>query len=343
MNVLLYLNIVVTLHKIMDIKNKIFAVKDTKEFETVALEVFHFQFKNIPIYRKFCQLIGRSPDNVKSIESIPFIPVEFFKNHTILPENVPVAMTFLSSGTSGMNQSRHYLADLSLYENSFMKGFEHFYGKADDYIFFALLPAYLEREGSSLIYMVETLINQSKHPKSGFYLNNYEELLKNIKMVSNDSRKKILIGVSFALLDLAENYKPDLTDIIVMETGGMKGRRKEMVKDDLHKTLEKAFNISQIHSEYGMTELLSQAYSYGRNIFACPPWMKVLCRDTNDPLSIIGNNKTGGINVIDLANLYSCSFIATQDLGKTHDDGCFEVLGRFDNSDIRGCNLLVVD
>ena len=327
----------------MILAEKIFNIKDRKDFEKVALEVFAFQYNNIPVYHKYCNYLNATPNNTHSIEKIPFIPVEFFKQHPIIHPEAKKEITFLSSGTSGMTQSKHHIQNLNLYEESFTKAFELFYGKPEEYIIFALLPAYLEREGSSLIFMVESLIKNSNHPKSGFYLHNHEELVANIHAAKTDSRKKILIGVSFALLDLAENYQPDLSDVIVMETGGMKGRRKELIKEELHKTLTNAFHLQTIHSEYGMTELLSQAYSYGNNIFKCPPWMKVLIRDTNDPLSYVSEGKTGGINVIDLANLFSCSFIATQDLGKIYPDHSFEVIGRFDNSDIRGCNLLVIE
>jgi hypothetical protein len=234
--------------------------------------------------------------------------------------------------------SKHYVADLSLYEKSFLAGFNLFYGNPEQFIILALLPSYLERKDSSLVFMAEKLIKLSKHSSSGFYLQNYRAL---VEMLSGSSGQKVfLIGVTYALLELAEKFRiPDINGI-VMETGGMKGRRKEIIREELHTILRQGFHVAKIHSEYGMTELLSQAYSKGNGIFKTPPWMKVLIRDTNDPKSLLGDHRTGGINIIDLANIYSCSFIATQDLGKTHTDGSFEVLGRFDNSDIRGCNLM---
>ncbi len=237
--------------------------------------------------------------------------------------------------------SKHYVSKLELYRNSFRKGFEYFYGSPNQYCILALLPSYLERQNSSLVFMVNDLIELSKNEDSGFYLHNTADLMDKINKVKATNKKILLIGVSFALLDLAEEVDLDLKEIIIMETGGMKGRREELVREDLHEALTKSFHVKTIHSEYGMTELLSQAYSFGNGIFRCPPWMKVMVRNINDPMSILSNNRTGGINIIDLANIYSCSFIATQDLGKVHDDNTFEVLGRFDNSDLRGCNLLV--
>lgn len=249
---------------------------------------------------------------------------------------------FTSSGTTGAKTSQHVVTDISLYEKSFLKAFEHFYGPVSHYCILALLPAYLEREGSSLVYMVDSLITKSRHSNSGFYLNNLDDLKKQLMLLQKKGQKTLLIGVSFALLDLAETMRFPLKNTIVMETGGMKGRRREMIRSELHQILKNAFGVEQIHSEYGMTELLSQGYSKGHGIFNCPPWMKVLIRDTEDPLSIQKSGKNGGINIIDLANLNSCPFIATQDLGKVHPNGSFEVLGRFDHSDIRGCNLMVV-
>ena len=241
-----------------------------------------------------------------------------------------------------MNPSKHYITDIQLYENSYLDGFQYFYGNIDDYIILALLPNYLERNGSSLVYMVDDLIKKSNAKESGFYLNNLKELSRKLTALDQKNKKILLLGVSYALLDLIEFKKFHLKNTIIMETGGMKGRRKEMVKEELHQLLCNGFGVDKIHSEYGMTELLSQAYSVGDGIFKTPPWMKILTRDTEDALTILPQNRTGGINVIDLANINSCSFIATQDLGKIHADGSFEILGRFDNSDIRGCNLMVV-
>lgn len=250
-------------------------------------------------------------------------------------------IVFSSSGTTGMLPSKHLVTDLSLYEQSFNSAFEQFYGQIANTCLLALLPSYLERDGSSLIYMVDALLKQSQHPDSGYFLHNHDDLYARLQQLQATNQKTILIGVTYALLDFIEQYKVEFPDLIVMETGGMKGKRKEMVREELHELLQNGFGVNAVHSEYGMTELLSQAYSYGKGIFNCPPWMKVYLRDTNDPLSLSPDNKTGGINIIDLANLNSCSFIATQDLGKLFPDGSFEVLGRFDNADIRGCNLLI--
>lgn len=306
------------------------------------MSVFRYQAENSAVYGQYLSGLGVKPGNVKSIAEIPFLPIEFFKSHNVIsgPESGN-EVVFTSSGTTGALQSRHLVSDLSLYERSFRDGFELFYGPVKDLAFFALLPSYLEREGSSLIYMVEDLMKNSGYSKSGFYLENHDELISNLKEAETKNQKTILLGVTYALLDLIEISRLDLKNTIIMETGGMKGKRKEMVREELHKVLCNGFGVEKIHSEYGMTELLSQAYSKGDGIFYCPPWMKVIIRDTNDPFSFLPENKTGGINVIDLANLNSCSFIATQDLGKLYSDGSFEVLGRFDNSDIRGCNLLI--
>lgn len=308
-------------------------------FEEVALRVFDYQYKNIPIYRRYCDLLNRTAENVQSINNIPFLPISLFKQHKILDgETYDVAFT--SSGTSGDQTSTHYVKDERLYTYSFIKCFEQFYGAISGYSFFALLPSYLEREGSSLIYMVNYLIEHGK-PSSGFYLYNTEDLLKNITTALNRKEKVVLFGVSFALLDLSEQHHFDFSEVIIIETGGMKGRKKEMIRSELHQILVDKLSTEHIHSEYGMTELLSQAYSLGDERFHCPPWMKVLIRSHNDPFSFEELEKTGGINVIDLANLHSCSFIETQDLGKKHSDNTFEVLGRFDLSDVRGCNLLI--
>jgi len=278
---------------------------------------------------------------VKTINDIPFLPVELFKTHAIKTGGFKAQKTFLSSGTTGMSQSKHFVKDVSLYELSYLNAFKHFYGAIEEYCVLGLLPSYLEREGSSLIYMVDDLIKKSKSSESGFFLDNHKELIEILAKNIRNKQKTILFGVSFALLDLAESCQIDLSDvIIIMETGGMKGRRKELTRDELHGIYKESFKVSEIHSEYGMTELLSQAYSKGNGVFKTPEWMKILIRDVNDPFHFLEDNNTGGINVIDLANINSCSFIATQDLGKCTDEG-FEVLGRFDNSDLRGCNLLI--
>ncbi|MDP3313816.1 acyl transferase [Lutibacter sp.] len=323
-------------------RNRIFNISNPIEFENTALEIFQFQAKNNTIYASFITHLKQNPTKIDAFHKIPFLPIQFFKSHRIIASKDTVQEVFLSSGTTGMKQSKHFVTDVSLYKESFQKGFQHFYGNIEDYTILALLPSYFERNGSSLIYMVNDLIHQSKKPTSGFYLNNLDELFKNLTELDKKGEKTLLIGVSFALLDLVEKYKFNLKNTIVMETGGMKGRRKELIREELHQILCEGFGISNIHSEYGMTELLSQAYSKGNGLFSCPPWMKILTRDTEDALTILPNGKSGGINVIDLANINSCSFIATQDLGKTYQDGTFEVLGRFDNSDIRGCNLMLL-
>ena len=320
----------------------IFNIQSENDFEAMAFKVFKFQFENNAIYRSFCDLLNIHPSDITSIKDIPFLPIQFFKSHRVLSNSKPVEKTFSSSGTTGSNISKHLVTDISLYEKSFFKGFEHFYGDIEDYVVLALLPSYLEREGSSLIYMVDALIKQSNQKESGFYLNNHSELKEVLLKLEKEGKKTLLIGVSFALLDLVEVYPFKLKHTIVMETGGMKGRRKELVRSELHSILKQGFGVEHIHSEYGMTELLSQAYSKGNGIFECPNWMKIYTRDPEDALSILDADKNGGINIMDLANINSCAFIATQDLGKRYPDGTFEILGRFDHSDIRGCNLMVI-
>lgn len=322
--------------------HRIFNINNADDFEEVALDIFKFQYENNEVYRDFCIYLRKSPKNVSSSLEIPFLPISFFKTHRVISTQKESQTIFTSSGTTQSTTSKHFVPDIGLYEESFLRAFELFYGKPKDFCILALLPSYLEREGSSLIYMVNSLIEKSGHPHSGFYLHNLEELHQKLKVLESKGTKTLLIGVSFALLDLVEQFPSTLTNTIVMETGGMKGRRKELIREELHQILEKGLGVEHIHSEYGMTELLSQGYSKGNGIFETPPWMKIVTRDTEDPLSIQPNGKTGGVNVIDLANLYSCSFIATQDLGKTHPNGTFEVLGRFDDSDIRGCNLMVL-
>ena len=322
--------------------NSIFKINNQAEFEDLALQIFKFQFENNRVYRSFCDLLYRHPSDVKTIKDIPFLPIQFFKSHNILSSKESIKTTFSSSGTTGSITSKHHVTDLDIYTQSFTKGFQQFYGPIEDYVILAVLPSYLEREGSSLIYMVDAMIKQSKYAESGFYLNNYSELKDTVMALDSHGKKILLIGVSFALLDLVETYQFNLNSTIIMETGGMKGRRKELIRDELHKKLKAGFGVKTIHSEYGMTELLSQAYSKGHGVFNCPQWMKILTRDTEDPLSIQNYGQTGGLNVIDLANINSCSFIASQDLGRINHDGSFEVIGRFDNSDIRGCNLMVL-
>lgn len=320
----------------------IFNIQTQAEFESASLEVFKFQFENNRVYRSFCDLLYIHPSDVKRIEDIPFLPIQFFKSHDVLSSTQPVEQIFTSSGTTGDATSKHQVTNLHIYKESFRRAFSHFYGPMEDYVVLALLPSYLEREGSSLIYMVEDMIKRSGQVESGFYLHNLSDLNDILIDLDKQGRKVLLIGVSFALLDLVGSYQFQLKNTVIMETGGMKGRRKELVREELHDLLKKGFGVKNIHSEYGMTELLSQAYSIGHGIFKCPNWMQILTRDTEDPLSILPNHRTGGINVIDLANINSCSFIATQDLGKTFADKSFEIIGRFDHSDVRGCNLMVL-
>ncbi len=321
--------------------NDIFQIKDENSFKEVALSIFQFQAANNTVYRDYLKYLGKDPLSITEIKQIPFLPIEFFKSHKVASTKETEKVIFTSSGTTGDNTSKHYVPNLDIYIDSFVKGFEAYYGKVSDYCILALLPSYLEREGSSLIFMMEELIKISTHNDSGFYLHNIDELKTKLHSLEEKGTKTLLLGVSFALLDMARNHKLNLKNTIVMETGGMKGRDKELTKKELHNILCTGFGVDKIHSEYGMTELLSQAYSKGENIFYTPKWMKILIRDTYDPFCYLENGKSGGINVIDLANIYSCSFIETKDLGKINADGGFEALGRFDQSDIRGCNLLL--
>jgi phenylacetate-coenzyme A ligase PaaK-like adenylate-forming protein len=317
-------------------KAQVFSIKNDDELNAIALEVFRHQAKNCIVYKEFIAGMKIDADKITAVEQIPFLPVEFFKSHTIVSNTDAAEMVFSSSGTTGITTSRHVVTDVSWYEESFRRAFRLFYGDIEKYTILALLPSYLEREGSSLINMAEDMIRRSNNPDSGFYLYNYGELYHQLQ-----KKPTLLIGVTFALLDFVEQYTIDFPELIVMETGGMKGKRKEMIREELHETLCNGFGVDAIHSEYGMTELLSQAYSDGNGLFRIPPWMRIITRDTNDPMSLIKDGKTGGINIVDLANINSCSFIAVQDLGKVYADGSFEVLGRFDNADIRGCNLLI--
>lgn len=317
--------------------SEIFKISNATQFESLALKTFEFQYNHNAVYRNYCQLIGRDIKEVSSIKNIPFLPIQFFKTQKVKSFSEEASLLFESSGTTGMERSKHYVFDPTIYELSFMAGFELKYGSIEDYIIVGLLPSYLENKHSSLIYMVDHLIQKSNHPMSGYYLNNKQQIQGLVDDYKTE-RKILIIGVSYALLDLADTAV-DLNGITLMETGGMKGRRKEMTKAELHSRLRTAFNVSQIHSEYGMTELLSQAYSSSDQTFECPPWMKILLRDRTDPFHL-KEGKAGAINVIDLANVFSCSFIETEDLGRFNSKG-FEVLGRLDQADIRGCNLLV--
>ena len=319
----------------------IFDLKDHNDFLHSAIEIFRLQSERNLIYRDFIKNLGRSRINTGTLDDLPFLPVELFRNHKIVTGEGTPQLIFESSRTTAMEASRHYVTDREVYERSFLTCFRLFYGDPAGYLIAALLPSYAGHRNSSLIYMTDRLIKESKDPESGFYRDNQELMISRLQSAASSGRKSILLGVSFALLDLAEKYSPDLSGTIIMETGGMKGRRKEVTRDELHGILKKKFNSAEIHSEYGMTELMSQAYSKGSGIFHCPPWMRVMIRDIYDPLTLISEpGITGGINIVDLANINSCSFIATSDLGRLRADGGFEVLGRFDNSDVRGCNLL---
>ncbi|MFP4690291.1 MAG: acyltransferase [Bacteroidales bacterium] len=369
--------------------DRIFALSADNAFEEAALEVFRFQYAHNVVYRRYCDLLGQTPAGIRRIEQIPFLPVELFKSHRVVSFSSPETHVFTSSATTGSVPARHFVTDLTVYERSFMEGFRLFYGLPSRYCVLALLPGYLERKGSSLVYMADRLIRESGHPDSGFYLDNLDGLALRLKQLMESGTRILLMGVSFALLDFAEKHPMPLHNTIVMETGGMKGRRREMTRQELHERLRKAFQQNAIHSEYGMTELFSQAYSMGSGRFECPSWMRVLIRDSNDPLevsaglrggkanqqdSVTGRNegavnqhetgtsrhegvvnpyedsasrqenvhriRSGGINVVDLANIQSCSFLGTEDLGRLHHDGTFEVLGRFDHSEVRGCNLM---
>ena len=321
-------------------KHSIFNLQSDIEFNEIALSLFRYQYKNNKIYKSFVDALGVSESKVYHPEQIPYLPVSFFKTHKIITGDFEEEVVFESSGTTGMETSKHYVVDADLYEKSFTNGFELFYGDLSKYVVFALLPSYLERKNSSLVYMVEKILLKSNRQMGGFFLNELSDLKQKLIEAQQQGLKIMLFGVTFALLDMAENFPLKIPDAIIIETGGMKGRRKELTRMELHEKLCKGFGVEKIHSEYGMTELLSQAWSKGDGIFRCPPWMKVLIADTNDPLSFLETGRTGGINIIDLANFHSCSFISTQDLGRVNEDGTFEVLGRFDNSDIRGCSLL---
>lgn len=319
----------------------VFSIQFENEFSDAALAIFRHQAAHCAPYHQFISNLHIDPSKVNNLADIPYLPISFFKTHRVVSTTDSEEIIFSSSGTTGQTQSRHFVTDVKLYEESFNRAFEQFYGTAEETCLLALLPSYLERDGSSLIYMVDALLKQSRNPDSGYFLHNHEDLFRKLTQLKESGKKTILIGVTYALLDFLETYQLDFPELIVMETGGMKGKRKEMVREELHDLLKSGFGVDAIHSEYGMTELLSQAYSSGNGIFECPNWMKIVLRDTNDPLTLLSDQQTGGINVIDLANINSCSFIATQDLGRLFPDGSFEVLGRFDNADIRGCNLLV--
>ncbi|MGB1104614.1 MAG: acyl transferase [Crocinitomicaceae bacterium] len=323
-------------HKLPFDPNKIFEIKTEADFNEMALKSFQYQYAKNKIYRRYCELLSVELSDIHDYHSIPFLPISFFKSHDVKTFNDSAQVIFKSSGTTGMQRSEHHLKDVGIYKSSFLKGFNHFYGPVEDYVILGLLPSYIEQGSSSLVYMVDHLIRASKHEESGFFLHNFEDL--NAILEATRDKKVMLIAVAYALLDFGEAFRPTHPNLIVMETGGMKGRRKELIKADLHRLLRELYPNTEIHSEYGMTELLSQSYSKGLK-FQTPPWMKIITRSYSDPFELI-EGKTGGLNIIDLANIHSCSFIATQDLGKVFDSH-FEVVGRFDQADIRGCNLLV--
>ena len=322
----------------MSLSKRIFNISNEDEFNSIALEIFEFQYKNIPVYKKYVDLIKSQTKSINHFKEIPFLPIDFFKNNKIIAENSKIEKTFLSSGTSNTIRSKHFVKDLKLYEQSFSAGFKYFYSDPKEWTILALLPSYLDQGDSSLIYMVNKFINKSENSESN-YINYDLDVLKNL-ILKLKNKNVLLIGVSYALLELSELDSFNLENWVIMETGGMKGRRKEMVRQELHQQLKKAFNVDAVHSEYGMTELLSQAYSKKNGLFKTPPWMKFIIRDFEDPYSLAKINSSGGINIIDLANIYSCSFIETQDIGKEVEKDSFEILGRFDQSEVRGCNLL---
>jgi phenylacetate-coenzyme A ligase PaaK-like adenylate-forming protein len=323
------------------LRRTIFSVTGADHFREIAIGLFRYQYRYNKLYRVYVDSLGYNVPDINEIVQIPFLPVSLFKRHTVVCGKPGNFTLFESSGTTDSGNSRHLVKDIRLYQDSFSRCFELFYGKPDQYAFFALLPSYLEREHSSLVYMMDKLIQLSGNDSGGFFLYDHDNLIRRMNLAVNKGKVLFLLGVTFSLLDLAEK-KPELpAGAIVVETGGMKGRRREMTRQELHATLTTAFGIGKIHSEYGMTELLSQAWSKGDGIYNTPPWMKILIRDSNDPFSFLPDGKTGGINIIDFANMESCSFLSTQDLGRINDDGSFEVLGRFDYSDIRGCSLMI--
>ena len=324
------------------LEEQVFSISDAAAFKTAAMAVYCFQYHNNPVYQKYCNLLQKTPQSITDLTQIPFLPISFFKTHQVTAGSFKPAVVFESSGTTGTIPSRHLVKTKEIYEKSFQKGFERFYGDPQDYCILGLLPSYLERGSSSLVYMVNDLILESGHPQSGFYLYDFEKLAQTLKELEAKGQKTLLIGVTYALLDFAEQFGFPLQHTLVMETGGMKGRKKEIVRDEVHTILKDAFQLTEVHSEYGMTELLSQAYAKKDGVFLTPPWMQVLLREEDDPLHLAPNNRNGGINVIDLANIYSCAFIATEDSGRLHPEGGFTVLGRFDHAEVRGCSLLAL-
>jgi len=322
--------------------NSILYTVNEANFDEIALRLFHYQAKNNPVYSAYLANLNIDPLSINKVEDVPFLPISFFKTQLIQTEIWNPQTTFLSSATTGIKSSTHAVLNLTFYKDHARRCFEHFFGSVSDYHFFALLPSYLERSNSSLVVMMDYFIKKSKSPYSGFYLNEQEKLLADVKRARKSSSKRIIVwGVSFALLDLAEKLKPDLSDCLIIETGGMKGRRNEITREELHDALKLGFGVPSIYSEYGMTELFSQAYTRGGSSFSSPPWMKLFIREIADPFVLLPAGKAGGINVIDLANIHSIAYIETEDAGLQYDDGTFEVQGRLDNSDMRGCNLML--
>lgn len=333
-------NVLKTAKMLDNLINRIFSA-NKDNFEALAIDIFNYQYTHNKVYHDYVNSLRTDIGSVSSLKDIPFLPIDLFKTHKVITGVNKFEKVFESSGTTGIDTSSHYLQSVDLYIESFTKCFNSFYGNISDYCIIGLLPSYLEKGNSSLVFMLDHLIRESGKKESGFYLHNYNDLIKTLDLLEKKKQKTIVFGVSYALLDLAEIIDIDLNNTTIIETGGMKGRREELPKYELHNRLKKGFKLNEIHSEYGMTELLSQAYSKSKGIFNTPPWMRILIRDTYDPFTYNDYAISGGINIIDLANINSCSFIETKDLGKLYKDGSFEVLGRFDQSDIRGCNLLV--
>lgn len=332
----------ITEHNKGKVYDAVFSIGNEQDFNALALDLFSIHFNENFVYKAFCKTLNIKQEKIGKVEDIPCLPVNIFRTKKILLDGFQTDKYFESSGTSGSIQGEHFIYDFDLYERSFLTGFKHFYGNPKDFVIMALLPAYLERPHSSLVYMVKKLIDESGDFLSEFYLYDHDKLNENIQKAADQNKKVILLGASFALLDFAEKFKLDYSDLILMETGGMKGRREELTRDELHLALKKSFPSSEIHSEYGMTELLSQAYSKKNGVFYSPTWMKILLRDISDPLSAPTNRNRGAVNIIDLANIWSCPFLATDDMGVLHEDGSFEILGRLDFSVLRGCNTMVV-
>lgn len=320
----------------------IFSIKSEEEFNSLAIQIFLYQYKNNIPYRTFVDLLSIDCNKILNYRQIPFLPIEFFKTNTIVDKNFSPNLYFQSSGTTSENLSKHYIANEDIYKQSILHSFSIFFGDPSEYIYLGLLPSYLERNNSSLIYMVNYLMEQSGKVENGYYLHNFNDLHVIINRLEKENKKVILFGVSYALLDFANSHPQQLRNTIIIETGGMKGRKKEMTKDELLTELKNSFQTDKIYSEYSMTELLSQAYSLSNNVYKCPPWMKILIRDVDDPFEYVETNRSGCVNIIDLANIHSCSFISTQDIGKDEGKDGFKILGRMDNSDIRGCSLLLL-